>query len=74
MLVLTRKNDESIWIGNKIKVTVIQAEDGKVRLGIDAPASVKVHREEVFELIKAENRKAMGIGLDLAELSKLNSK
>lgn len=61
MLVLTRKNDESIYIGSQIKIKVIQADDGRVKLGIEAPQNVKVHREEILELIKAENKKAGSI-------------
>lgn len=55
---LSRKNNESIMIGKDIRIEVIQCEDGKVRLGIDAPPHVKVYREELFNLIKEENREA----------------
>lgn len=58
MLVLTRKNSESIIIGNDIKISIIQCEDGKVKLGIEAPKSIKIHREEIFKTIKEENQKA----------------
>lgn len=73
MLVLTRKNDESIYIGSHIKIKVIQADDGRVKLGIDAPENVKVHREEIFELIKSENKKAGSIDkADLPDFSIFN--
>lgn len=58
MLVLTRKINESIVIGNNIKISIIQCEDGKVKLGIEAPQNVKIHREEVYNIIKEENKKA----------------
>lgn len=54
MLVLSRKKDEKIIIGDQIKVMVIEIRGDKVRLGIDAPKEVTVHREEVYEAIKRE--------------------
>ncbi|MCG8482293.1 MAG: carbon storage regulator CsrA [Clostridia bacterium] len=58
MLVLTRKNNESIMIGSHIKINIIQCEDGKVKLGIEAPKNIKIHREEIFNTIIEENKKA----------------
>jgi carbon storage regulator len=58
MLVLTRKLGETIRIGDQIKVTVLEVRAGQVKLGIDAPADIKVHREEVYTRIQAENRRA----------------
>lgn len=58
MLVLTRRIDESIIIGNEIVVTVLEVRGDQVRLGIKAPRSVQVHREEVFRQIEAENAQA----------------
>lgn len=58
MLVLTRKIGESINIGNDVKVTIISLEGGQVRLGIEAPRDVIVHREEVYAKILEENRQA----------------
>ena len=54
MLVLSRKKDEKIMIGDDISLMVIEIRGDKVRLGIDAPKHVAVHREEVFEAIKRE--------------------
>ncbi len=54
MLVLSRKIDESIIIGENIKVTLIEMRGDKVRLGIDAPKNVSVHREEVWIEIKRQ--------------------
>ena len=53
MLVLTRKFDESIVIGDSITVTIIEAQGDRVRLGISAPAEVSVHREEVLKKIES---------------------
>lgn len=55
MLVLTRKLGESIIIGDEIKITLLEIKGGQARLGIEAPQDTTVHREEVFERIKAEN-------------------
>lgn len=52
MLLLTRKDGESITIGDDITVTVVRSSDGQVRLGIDAPRDVAVHRQEVAERIR----------------------
>ena len=52
MLVLSRRADESVFIGDDIKITVLDIRGGKVRLGITAPESIKVHREEVYQRIK----------------------
>jgi carbon storage regulator len=58
MLILTRKLGESITIGDDIRVTVIALKGNQVKLGIEAPASTKVHRQEVFARIIEENQKA----------------
>jgi len=60
MLVLSRQRDESIIIGDNIVLTVVDIRGDKVRLGIDAPKEVPVHRQEVYEAIQRENRKAAG--------------
>jgi len=57
MLVLSRGKDESIMIGDEVKVTVVRIRGNKVRLGITAPKSVPVHRKEVYEIIR-RNRDA----------------
>ncbi len=55
MLVLSRKKDEKIVIGDNITLMVIEIRGDKVRLGIDAPRDVSVHREEIYEAIKRES-------------------
>ncbi len=52
MLVLSRKKDEKIMIGENISIMVVEIRGDKVRLGIEAPRDVTVHRQEVFEAIK----------------------
>lgn len=58
MLVLTRKVNQSIVIGGTVVVRVLQVGRDQVRLGIEAPAEVLVHREEVFQALEAANRTA----------------
>ena len=55
MLVLTRRPGESIMVGQDIVVTVIEIKGGQVRIGIDAPREVQVHREEIFAQVRQEN-------------------
>lgn len=54
MLVLSRHRDESIMIGDEIVVTIVDIRGDKVRLGINAPSSIPVHRQEVFDAIQRE--------------------
>jgi carbon storage regulator len=56
MLVLSRKKDESIIINDHIRVTVVEIRGDKVRLGIDAPKEVSVHRREVYEAIQNQRK------------------
>lgn len=58
MLVLSRHRDESIMIGDNIVITIVDIRGDKVRLGIEAPSDIPVHRQEVYEAIQRENRKA----------------
>jgi carbon storage regulator len=61
MLVLSRHRDESIMIGDDIVVTIVDIRGDKVRLGIEAPNHVPVHRQEVYEAIQRENRKTTSV-------------
>ena len=71
MLILTRKVGESINIGTNIKVTVINIEGGQVRVGIDAPRDVIVHREEIYNRIIEENKAAKSSStVDLKAIAK----
>ncbi|GJQ31056.1 MAG: hypothetical protein HBSAPP03_29400 [Phycisphaerae bacterium] len=58
MLVLSRQRDETIMIGDEIEITVVDIRGDKVRLGINAPTRIAVHRKEVYEAIKSENEQA----------------
>jgi carbon storage regulator len=58
MLILSRKINEKIMLGEDISVSIIEIRGDQVRLGVDAPKSVKVFRQEVFDAIKAENKAA----------------
>lgn len=58
MLVLTRHRNESIYIGDDVVITVVEIRGDKVRLGVEAPKSVPVHRQEVFEAIQRANKAA----------------
>ena len=57
MLVLSRETDQSIMIGDDIEVIVVAVRGGKVRLGINAPRHVPVHRKEIYEIILREEEK-----------------
>lgn len=74
MLVLTRKKGQSLMIGNNIEISVVDIQGDQVRIGINAPKNVAVHRKEIFEEIKEENRLAVASNnTNFSELSqKLN--
>jgi carbon storage regulator len=61
MLVLTRKPGEALYIGDNVKVTLQGIRGNQVRLGIEAPPSVKIYREEIYAQILEENRSAAGV-------------
>ncbi len=58
MLVLTRRVGEGITIGTNIRVVVVEMKGGQVRLGIEAPANVPIHRDEIYAKVREENKKA----------------
>ncbi|MBL8026577.1 MAG: carbon storage regulator CsrA [Fibrobacteres bacterium] len=58
MLVLTRKLGESIRIGDDVRITIVELDGRFAKIGIDAPRTVAIHREEVYERIQAENKAA----------------
>ena len=72
MLVLSRQRDETIMIGDDIEVTVVDIRGDKVRLGINAPRDIMVHRKEVYEAIRRENKAAAQVKPeDLSGLGKI---
>ena len=68
MLVLSRKKDESIMIGDQIELKILSIDGDQVKLGIIAPKSVKVHRSEVYESILEQNKEALGVSKSILEL------
>ena len=54
MLILTRRVGETVMIGDKVTVTVLGVKGNQVRIGVDAPRDVAVHREEIFERVRRE--------------------
>jgi carbon storage regulator len=65
MLILSRRVNEKIVIGDDIVVSVVEVRGDQVKLGIDAPRNVKVFRQEVFDAIQEENKKAAASGVQL---------
>ena len=61
MLVLSRRRDESIVIGDDIQITIVDIRGDKVRIGIDAPTTICVHRKELREAIQRENQQAVAM-------------
>jgi carbon storage regulator len=70
VLVLSRKKNESIIIGDSIEIKIIGIEGDQVRIGIEAPRDIDVHRKEVYVAIKEENQLASRSGLDLSAIKK----
>jgi len=68
MLVLSRKLNERIIIGDDIVISVVEVRGDQVKLGIEAPRTVKVYRQEVFDAIQDENRRAAEIPATLPDL------
>ncbi len=71
MLVLTRKEDQSIMIGHDVEVKVLDVKENQVKLGITAPRSIPVHRREIYLAIKKENEQAKAASLE--ELKQISS-
>ncbi|MFH1740728.1 MAG: carbon storage regulator CsrA [bacterium] len=75
MLVLSRKRDESIIIGDNVVVTIIDIKGEQVKLGVSAPKAISIHRKEVYEAIQAENLAASRPeAQNLASLAKVLAK
>lgn len=71
MLVLSRKLNETIVIGDNVRVTLLGIEGDKIKIGIDAPRDVKVFREELLEATKSTNVQALGAPIVSFDLSKI---
>jgi carbon storage regulator len=71
MLVLTRKKNESIVIGDDVKITIVDVRGDQVKLGITAPKNVSVHREEIYLEIQKENQLAANSAVTIDQLNSL---
>ena len=71
MLILSRKTDQQIKIGDDITITIIEIHDGQVKIGVEAPRTIKVFRQEVFNAIQTENKEAVVNSDMMGALSKL---
>ncbi|MFO7729585.1 MAG: carbon storage regulator CsrA [Spirochaetia bacterium] len=72
MLILSRKKDESIMIGDQIEISVVDIKGDQIKLGIKAPRNIKVYRQEVFTAIQQENQAAAKTGTQLPEIDLLS--
>lgn len=70
MLVLARKKDEAIVIGDDIEIIVTEISEDKVKIGIKAPKHMKIFRKELLEQVKEENLESASVKVDLEALSK----
>ncbi len=70
MLVLTRKSDESIKLGDNITITVVEIKGNSVRLGIEAPVNLRIYRKELYDRIREEN--LMSSDLLMEEFNRIN--
>ena len=72
MLILTRKSGEALFIGDDIRITILEIRGKQIRLGIEAPTNVVVLREEIYQRIQAENLQAAEArDLDLKKIAQL---
>ena len=65
MLILTRKVGEAVAIGDDIQVSIVEVKGTQVKLGIQAPKNIEVHREEIYQKIQEENRRAALVSKDI---------
>ena len=73
MLVLTRKANEAILIGDDIKITVLSSEADRVKIGIEAPKSLRVYRYETLKKVVLENQTAANVNVNLVALANLKT-
>ena len=74
MLILSRKKDESIIIDGNIEIKIIEIEDGKIRIGIEAPKHIEILRKELYIKIQEENMAAVNNTSSLKDMKKLLNK
>lgn len=71
MLILSRKIDESIIIGDDIEITILEIDNDKVKIGINAPRNIDVHRKEIYLQIQEENKLASQSNIEMESLKEL---
>ena len=74
MLILTRKKNESVIIDGNIEVKIIELEDGRVKIGIEAPREIEILRKELYDQMQEENKAAVNVGSKLDEMKDLLKK
>lgn len=75
MLILARKEGEAIVVADDIRIQILETKSGQVKIGIEAPDHITIHREEIYQRIVEENKKAaMESSVDLASLEDIFSK
>ncbi|MDR7856919.1 carbon storage regulator CsrA [Tissierella sp.] len=74
MLILSRKKDESIIIDGNIEIRIVEIEDGKVKIGIEAPKNIDIMRKELYKKIQEENLAAVNNTTNLEEMKRLLKK
>jgi carbon storage regulator len=75
MLILARKEGEAIVVADDIRIQILETKSGQVKIGIEAPDHITIHREEIYQRIVAENKRAaMESSVDLASLEDIFSK
>lgn len=72
MLILTRKPGESLYIGDNVKVTIVEIKGNQIRVGIDAPSELRIYREEIYLQILDENRSAADVNAPAGALDQLS--
>lgn len=72
MLILTRKKDESLILDNQIVIKIIDIGESSVRIGIEAPKNIEIHRKEIYDRIQEENKSAAVEQSKSIELKQLN--
>ncbi len=72
MLVLTRKKGQSLNVGNRIKIIVVDITGDSVRIGIEAPPEIAIYRSEIYQSLQQENRESMANKKILSELGAIN--
>lgn len=71
MLVITRAPGQSFLIGDGIEVTVVEVQEGRVKIGIDAPRDVRILRRELLDEVRSENAEAAGVQMSLDSLARV---